>query len=176
MDERRLVGAGRLVGTAVLLLSMGMAPFIERLGQGVFVYIQNLYAYFAPPFSAVFVVGILWRRATAPAAFWTVPFGMVFALFVEKIVFVYVWPDASAFTLRASITWFFCVFFMVLVSLLGSAPPAEKVTDEVTINWSRLNVFADLGRPWYRSVLLWWALFAIGVVACYIVFSGFVLR
>jgi SSS family solute:Na+ symporter len=176
MEERESVGVGRLVATGVLLLSMAMAPFIERLGQGVFVYIQNLYAYFAPPFSAVFVVGILWRRATARAAFWTVPFGMVFALFVEKVVFVYVWPEASAFTLRASITWFFCVLFMVLMSFVDPPPPPEKVTDEVTINWRRLNVFADLGRAWYQSVLFWWLLFALGVIACYVAFSGFVLR
>ena len=170
--ESMLVRLGRLTGVVVLVVSMALAPWIEKLGQGVFVYIQNLYAYFAPPFSAVFVVGIVWRRATGGAALATIVWGMAAAIFIETVVFKYWWPDASAFTLRASITWFACVFFMVLVSLLDSPPPEGKANEETTLNWRKLNIFADLGKPWYRNIALWWVIFAGGLVVCYVVFSG----
>ena len=35
---------------------------VGKLGGSLFEYIQSLYAFFAPPFAAVFVLGILWRR------------------------------------------------------------------------------------------------------------------
>ncbi|MBL4574884.1 MAG: sodium/solute symporter, partial [Opitutaceae bacterium] len=60
-EEASLARKGKWVSAIVLLLAVLMAPFIERLGQGVFVYVQNLYAHFAPPFAAIFLVGILWR-------------------------------------------------------------------------------------------------------------------
>ncbi|MCP4642349.1 MAG: hypothetical protein GY851_18025, partial [bacterium] len=56
--------------------------------------------------------------------------------------------------------------------LLTPRPAPEKVTDEVTINWSNLSAFRDLGSPWYRNIGLWYALFACGIVGCYLVFSG----
>jgi hypothetical protein len=58
------------------------------------------------------------------------------------------------------------------VSLLTGQPPAHKVTDETTINWRKLNIFGDLGTPWYRSVVLWWSLFVAGILVCYVVYSG----
>ncbi|MFQ5809900.1 MAG: Na+/glucose cotransporter, partial [Armatimonadota bacterium] len=176
LSERRSVAMGRLAGTAVLAVSIVIAPFIERLGQGVFVYIQNLYAYFAPPFSAIFVVGILWRRATGTAAVVTIPAGMVFSLFLRYVVFGVWLPGVSAFTLRSVFAWAFCVLVMVFVSLHTPPPRPESVTDALTVNWSRLNIFGALGRPWYRNLAFWWAVFAVGIVACYLAFSGLFFR
>ena len=171
-EERKLVGMGRLVAVVVLIVSMAMAPFIQRMGQGVFVYIQNLFAHFAPPFSAVFVLGILWRRATGLAAALTIPFGIAVSIFIDKVVFVKWWTEGSAFTLRACIAWPVCVLFMVIVSLIDKPPPEESITDITTINWKKLNIFADLGKPWYRNITFWWVLFAGGLIVCYVVFSG----
>ena len=50
-------------------------------------------------------------------------------------------------------------------------PPAEKVSDQTTINWRRLNVFSDLGRPWYKNVVLWWAVFLAGTAGVMFAFS-----
>jgi len=51
---------------------------------------------------------------------------------------------------------------------LMTAPPApEQVTDELTINWRKINIFNDLGKGW-RNVTVWWAIFValvMGLVA-----------
>ncbi|MGI6459049.1 MAG: SLC5 family protein [Candidatus Hydrogenedentales bacterium] len=171
-SEESLVRMGKWIGASVLLLAMVIAPFIGWLGQGVFYYIQNLYAYFAPPFAAVFLVGILWKRATPVAATITIPAGIAFGLFLEFVVFKYWFVSGTAFTLRSAYNWIFCVLLLVFASLLSPPPPPEKVTDEVTINWSSLAAFKDLGPSWYRNVGLWWALFVAGILACYAAFSG----
>jgi SSS family solute:Na+ symporter len=175
-SEERLVRVGRWVGAAVLVVAMALAPFIEKLGTGVFVYIQNLYAYFAPPFAAVFLVGILWKRATAKAATITIPAGIAFGFFLEFVVFTYWFGQGTAFTLRSIYNWVFCVAVMVAVSLLTAPPPPEKTGDDVTIHWRTLGIFRNLGRPWYRSLALWWGLFVVGILACYALFSGLFLH
>ena len=163
---------GKGVRTAGLVIAMAIAPFIGWLGQGVFYYIQNLYAYFAPPFAAVFLIGILWKRATPIAATVTIPAGITFGLFLEFVVFKYWLESGTAFTLRSVYNWLFCVLLMFLLSLVTPPAPPEKTTDEVTINWRTLAAFKDLGSPWYRNVAFWWALFVVGIVGCYIAFSG----
>jgi len=170
MQEQTSVTIGRWVTAGALVLSMLLAPFIGLLGKGVFIYIQELYAHFAPPFSAIFVLGILWRRATGKAAAWTIPVGM--AASISLAVFV----PGLAFVPRAVLTWAFCMVFMVAVSLLDAPPQPENITDELTINWRRLNVFSGLGRPWYRNIAFWWGLFVLAIVACLVLFSGAVFR
>jgi SSS family solute:Na+ symporter len=171
-SEESLVKMGKWTSAAVLVLAMGIAPFIGWLGQGVFYYIQNLYAYFAPPFAAVFLIGILWKRATPIAATITIPAGIVFGFFLEFVVFEFWITNATAFTLRAVYNWLFCVILLVLLSRLTKPAPPEKTMDDVTINWRTLVAFRDLGTPWYRNVALWWVLFVIGILACYAGFSG----
>lgn len=174
-SEESLVRMGKWISAAVLLLAMAIAPFIGWLGQGVFYYIQNLYAYFAPPFAAVFLIGILWKRATPAAATITIPAGIAFGLFLEFVVFRYWLESGTAFTLRSVYNWVFCVVVLVLLSLVTPPPPPEKITDEVTINWRTLTAFKNLGSPWYRNVGLWWALFVVGILGCYAAFSGLLL-
>ena len=100
--EERMVRIGRWASAIVLLIAMVMAPFIEVLGKGVFQYIQNLYAYFAPPFAAVFLLGVLWRRANAKAATVTIPAGIAFGFFLQFVVFKrWLNPD-TPFTIRAA--------------------------------------------------------------------------
>ena len=170
MPEQESVTIGRWVTAAALVLSMALAPFIGLLGKGVFIYIQELYAHFAPPFSAIFVLGILWRRATGKAAAWTIPVGM--AASISLAVFV----PGLAFVPRAVLTWAFCVVFMIAVSLRDAPPRPENVTDELAINWRKLNVLSGLGRPWYRNIAFWWGLFVLAIVACLVLFSGVVMR
>ncbi|MFO7973826.1 MAG: sodium/solute symporter [Candidatus Hydrogenedentota bacterium] len=171
-SEETLVKTGKWVSAVVLVIAMVIAPFIGWLGQGVFYYIQNLYAYFAPPFAAVFLIGILWKRATPIAATVTIPSGIAFGFFLEFVVFKYWIQSGTAFTLRSVYNWVFCVFLLVFLSLVTPPAPPEKTTDEVTINWRSLAAFKNLGTPWYRNVGFWWVLFALGIVACYAAFSG----
>lgn len=170
-EEARTVRIGRIVSIAVLAIAIILAPFIGLLKKGVFIYIQDLYAHFAPPFSALFVVGLLWKRANAKAAVATVPTGIALSLLIDLVVSKRL-PWLEPFLTRATVVWFFCAALMVVVSLATEPPPAEKTTDETTINWRKLNILGGLGAPWYRNVALWWGLFVAGILACYAIYSG----
>ncbi len=170
-EERRTVRVGRYVSVAVLLVAIILAPYIGLLKKGVFAYIQDLYAHFAPPFSALFIVGLFWKRANGTAAVAAILAGIALSVGIDLYLARWV-PWLEPFLTRATVVWFFCVGLMLLLSLLTAPPPPEKVTDKTTIDWKKLNLFADLGRPLYRNVAFWWTLFAVGIVACYVVCSG----
>ena len=179
VSEESLVRLGKWLGAAVLVVSMALAPFIGWLGKGVFVYIQNLFAYFAPPMAAVFLAGILWKRANAVAATVTIPAGIACGLLLEFVgskVWAGWFGTPMPFTVRSILNWLFCLALMVVVSLATAPPAAEKIGDDLTINWRKLTTFRNLGTPWYRNLGLWYLVFAAGIIACYLVFSGLFVR
>lgn len=74
-DERTLVLVGRLTTTAIVILSVVWIPFIRYLNNEIYQYLQSVQAYVGAPITAVFLTGILWKRATARAAFRTLVAG-----------------------------------------------------------------------------------------------------
>jgi len=176
-SDRNLVRVGVVSSVVILTISIVLGGFVGELGGSLFEYIQSLYAFFSPPFAAVFVLGILWRRINGTGALVTVISG--FALgFVIKL-YLGMTPDAPAWLVpyanQASINWFCCLAVCIGVSLLTPPPRAEQVTDQLTFNWRTMNIFDGLGDHWYTSVVTWWGLFLATILALCIVFSGFVL-
>jgi len=173
-SERRLVLIGRVSAVVVMVIAAVLAGFIGRLGGSLFVYIQSLYAFFAPPFAAIFLLGILSRRINGQGAVTAVVLGFMLGILLK--VYVQLVPShprwLEPFQMQAAINWVFCVIVCVLVSLLTPPPDSSQVTDQLTINWKRLNIFHQLGTSWYTSVYLWWSLFAAIVIALIFVFSG----
>ncbi len=178
-SERSLVRVGVWSSVIILAASILMAGFIGRLGASLFVYIQSLYAFFAPPFSAIFLLGILFKRINAKGATAAVFTGFAFGILLK--VYLSYFPDLlgqaaykaiSPYSNQSFIHWFFCVLVCLAVSLMTPPPDADRITDQLTINWRKLNIFSELGEKWYQSVILWWGIFAAIVVGFIIVLSG----
>ena len=157
-----------------LILSILLGCVVNTLGSGLFLYIQELYAFFAPPFAAVFLLGILFKRINGIGASVAVVAGFIFGILMKVYVQLAADPVAvvAPFGNQAIFNWLFCVVVCVGVSLLTAPPKPEQVSDTLTINWRRLNIFEDLGDRWYNSVILWWGGFAVIVFTLIIYFSG----
>jgi solute:Na+ symporter, SSS family len=173
-SEKHLVRMGMGSSVLFLVVAIVLAGFIGRLGGSLFVYIQSLYAFFAPPFGAVFLLGILFRRINGPGANTAVFLGFVLGIAMK--LYVQFDPGHPAwiepFAMQGILNWAFCVVVCVAVSLLTAPPRPEQVTDDLTFNWRRLNIFGELGTAWYQHVVLWWGLFVLIIVALMVVFSG----
>ncbi|MFH1922545.1 MAG: Na+/glucose cotransporter, partial [Planctomycetota bacterium] len=171
--DRHLVRVGIGTSVVVLVVAMGLAGFIGELGKSVFVYIQTLYAFFAPPFAAVFLLGILWRRINAVGATAAVLSG--FALGIAIKLFVNFVPGhpywLEPYSNQAALNWIFCVLVTVTVSLLTRPPPAGQTTDQLVFNWRTMNVLGGLGERWYTSVITWWGLFVLVILTLVVLFS-----
>lgn len=89
--EKELVRAGRIATAVIVVLGMLWIPIMERIGGGVlYQYLQNVQAYIAPPITAVFLLGILWKRVNAKGAIATLLFGLVMATvrIISELVFL----------------------------------------------------------------------------------------
>ncbi len=176
-SEKNLVWTGRVAAIAFLALAILLALLIARLGGGLFDYVQTLYAFFAPPFGAIFLLGILFRRINGQGASVGVLLGFLATIAIKLALHLeYIHGPVAdwlaPFGNQAVVSWLVAVAACVIVSLLTPAPRPEQVTDDLTFNWRKLNIFADLGRHWYTHVLLWWALFVLIVGGLMLLFSG----
>jgi len=169
-SDRHLVRVGIITSVVVLLIAIVLAPCIARMGKGLFTYIQELYFFFAPPFAAVFLLGILFRRVNGSGATAAVAAGFLLGILMKVFSSrLPLWLEP--FAMQAMLNWAFCVAVCVLVSLVTPRPAPVQVTDTLTFNWRRLNILGDLGDRWYESVVLWWGLFAAIIIALVLAFS-----
>ncbi|MEO2045063.1 MAG: Na+/glucose cotransporter, partial [Pirellulales bacterium] len=176
-SDQQLVRVGVISSVIILAISIVLGGLVGNLGGSLFEYVQSLYAFFAPPFAAVFVLGILWRRINGAGALATVVSGFILGIAIKLYMNFAAEPPPwlAPYANQASINWFFCLAICVGVSLLTSPPRAEQVTDQLTFNWHKMNIFAELGDRWYTSVVTWWGLFIVTIMALFVLFSGFVL-
>ena len=76
---------------------------------------------------------------------------------------------------QGALNWAVCTVACIAVSLLTAPPRPEQVTDQLTFNWKKMNIFSNLGDHWYTSVVTWWILFVLSIIVLLILFSGFVI-
>src|SRR5581483_6413013 len=167
--QRDLVRAGQWSGLAILLAGIAIALYFSTLKASfLFVLIQNVFAYIAPPFAVIFTLGILWRRANATAALTTICLGFPFTLLLQYVLFERVaWLHPySNYLHRAGISWVFCMIVMIATSLLTPAPPKERVAGILwTPRYSLLPQKLQAIYGGWKDLRLWWALLVIVIWA-----------
>lgn len=128
-DEAAQVRFGRWNTALTLAAGMLVAYYFSQVkGWFLFVLIQNIFAYIAPPFAVVFTLGIFWRRANGKAALATILFGLPFSFFLQDFLFTHLaWLQPyDSYLNRALIAWLFCMLLMSGVSLTTAPPPPER--------------------------------------------------
>ncbi|XP_033117980.1 sodium/glucose cotransporter 4-like [Anneissia japonica] len=90
-NNTELMVTGRLFIVCMLVVSILWIPIVQAYQGGqLFVYIQSLQSYFAPPIFTAFVLGVLWRRINEKGAFWGLLIGI--AMGVTRMVLDIVYP------------------------------------------------------------------------------------
>ncbi|MAT73328.1 MAG: Na+/glucose cotransporter [Planctomycetaceae bacterium] len=83
-SERHAKTVGRVTTVLAAVMAVGIAQYLKHAqetgGQSLFDLFQAIIGYMAPPVSAVFVLGIFWKRATATAALVTLVAGSALCL------------------------------------------------------------------------------------------------
>lgn len=162
-----LVRVGRISGFVILLIATLLAIWFTRGQHSVFLLIQDIGAWVAAPIAAVFLMGVLWRRATAAAATFVLWFGFPFTALLEYVLFKQVpWLQPFDNWLnRTFVVWVVSMAAMVVVSLLTRPPEPERIAG---IIWSpRMAALPEAERRRHRgvrSLFLWWAVF-VGLMA-----------
>ena len=139
-SERELLTTGKIATAIIVVLGIVWIPIMERIGGGVmYQYLQNVQSYIAPPVTAVFLLGIIWKRVNAQAAISTLIAGLVL-LVLRLSSEIYYQADISAGALHDNIMYGFATInfahmaiFMFLFSValcisvsLATSPPDYK--------------------------------------------------
>jgi SSS family solute:Na+ symporter len=147
-SEKRLTFVGRLVTVIGMAVAILWSPLISHF-QSLFQGITAVICYIAPPITAVFLWGVLWRRASAAAARITLMAGSALGL----VVFLLDWfKDRTGWTLPAMLATFYlfamCSAILVVVSLWR---PHVHTEESERLVWRRPT--DAVKGPWGPGVL-----------------------
>ena len=171
-SDKKTVRVGVWSSVIILVLAILMAGFISNLRGSLFVYMQTLNNFFAPPFSAIFLVGIFWRRINGKGAAAAVVAGFVFAILLKVYTFIpghLLWLEP--YINQGIVIWLFSTIVCIVVSLRTAPPSPEQVTDKLALNWKKLNIERDSATKWYKGITFWWLLSLVIVLALILIFS-----
>jgi SSS family solute:Na+ symporter len=165
MTSKQLVRAGQIATLVLVVLAAAWVPFIEKVSDSLWQYLQLVISYTAPPAVATFLLGLFWKRASATGSIASLLFGFVVAIFMLVLkIYVNGLPEGTEpagwiasltdihFLTMAFILWLLCMAVHIIVSL-QTPPPTKEQVDSLTWN-SQLfkeetKELADL--PWYKN-------------------------
>jgi solute:Na+ symporter, SSS family len=136
--EARLVAVGRVTTVILVILGLAWIPFMKYVSPQLYIYLQSIQAYIAPPIAACFLLGILSPRLNgkgALAALWT-----GFVIGMTRLILelskgslpsgtIWSWIAGINFLHFAALLFLLCSAILVGVSLLSPAPAPERVAD-----------------------------------------------
>ncbi len=145
--ERRLVRVGQLTTVALVGLGLAWIPFMKLISGQIYQYLQSVQAYVAPPITAVFVLGILWRRVNSAGAMAALVAGFVAGLgrLVLELNKASLAPGlvldlvSMNFLHFAIVLFVLCAAVLVGVSLM-TPPPSEGQVRGLTFGGDRAVV------------------------------------
>jgi SSS family solute:Na+ symporter len=169
-SEKDLVRFGRVSGVAILIISMLIGYCYSLQGESLYVQLQRVFFFLAPPFAVIFTVGLLWRRATAAAALWTIGLGFAFTAFLVFYAFpTYDWlRPYRTYQHPALLAWVFCMIVMIVVSVMTRPPPAEKTEGIIwSPEYARLPEALRQRYSGIKDFRIWWLGFVLVILAIY---------
>jgi SSS family solute:Na+ symporter len=141
-SEESLIRIGKIATAIIVVLGIIWIPIMEKIGGGVmYQYLQNVQSYIAPPVTAVFLLGIIWKRVTSDAAISTLISGLILLILrlgteiyfqeeitsgiqVSGIAFAF---ETINFAHMAIFMFIFSVFLCVGVSIASAVPDYARI-------------------------------------------------
>ena len=142
MSEKSLIKIGKIATFVIVLLGIIWIPIMDKIGGGVmYQYLQNVQSYIAPPVTAVFLLGIIWRRVTSDGAIYTLLSGLILLIlrlgseiYFQEEILSGTGGNGIAFTFAtinfahmAIFMFIFSVFICICVSLMTVQPDYGKI-------------------------------------------------
>lgn len=170
-SQAHLLLVGRIATASVVGLGIVWIPVMAKIsGGGLYQYLQNVQGYLGPSVTAVFFLGLFWRRMNAAGATWALAAG--FGLGMLKLTFQTFYGQAKLTTpalfaqigdfnpyYSTGVLFVISAVVMIVVSLLTPPPPPEKIhgltygsihkesAEEIHASW-------DLGNKVLSAVIL----------------------
>ncbi|MEN8128053.1 MAG: sodium/solute symporter [Planctomycetota bacterium] len=164
---------GQIVTVVVAAVATGIALLMETTGKNLFDLLTSLIGYFAPPIAACFLVGILYKRATAKAALvalyggTALSMGVVILDFFKKQIgeMLSINIKLPHYLLLSFYLFAFISIVMIIVSLLTKHSPDEQ--ELCTLKEAR----SEISKGASRGIWIGWAVLGVMMTAIYLLFN-----
>jgi SSS family solute:Na+ symporter len=161
-SDSHYVAVGRISIVVGVAVSIG-AAYLVMHAHGIMDYVQALFSFFIAPLLGAILMGMFWKRATAPAGFLGLLGGIVtsVSLFVwvkfnpAELSTVALSPDAKPMAenlYRALWAFLTCVIIIFVVSLFTKPRPVAELDGLV---YGATILPKEEPVPFYKNVTLW---------------------
>ncbi|PIQ47980.1 MAG: sodium transporter [Cytophagales bacterium CG12_big_fil_rev_8_21_14_0_65_40_12] len=156
MTSKGLVRAGQIATVILVICAAAWAPMIESFSS-LWVYLQQILGFIAPPIVAAFVVGLFSRRSNANGGFWS-----LVASYTSVVIYIiYCFNQFGGisnaetgihFLYIVPVLFVLAIIFNLIFSSFSPAPTDEKLQGMI---WSK-KIYNEetkelVGLPWYKN-------------------------
>lgn len=183
-SQHRLVWVGRVATTIMVLTGLLWIPVI-RGSQGLYVYLQAVQAYLAPPIFVVFFFGVFNKRLNAKGCLAALGVGFVMGLFrlaVDTPVTLmqdfsyepgsFLWVINSIFFQYYSLLIFLVSSIVIVVVSRMTEEPDNAQIASLTYATMSAEDRAESRASWTSSDVALTGLVMVFIIAAYVYFSG----
>ena len=136
--EKNLVKTGQIATIIIVIIGIAWIPIMVNISGVLYEYLQKVQSYIAPPITAIFLLGIFYKRINGQGAFVTLVVGFIVGGLRITLELVkdslgtngifYKLGDMNFLTFGA---WFFlfCIILTIVVSLATKTPDKEKIVN-----------------------------------------------
>jgi SSS family solute:Na+ symporter len=139
-SPKHLLNVGRLATTVVVGVGMIWIPVMKQISDGgLYQYLQSVQGYLAPPITAVFLLGLFWKRMNSAGATSALVVGFVCGMIKLTLQSFFGAAEGKAsnpaflaaigdfnFLYATGVLMMISVVVMIVVSLMTPAPAEEK--------------------------------------------------
>ena len=138
-SEAQLVKVGRISAGIMVVLGLAWIPFMKYISSQVYIYLQSVQAYIAPPIAACFLLGIFFRRLNGKGAIASLLTGLALGVLRLALEFangtdraglaagsLWEWIAEFNFLHYAILLFVICTAVLFVVSMATPAPALEK--------------------------------------------------
>lgn len=138
-SPKHLLTVGRIATLVVVGLGIIWIPVMQKISSGgLYQYLQSVQGYLAPPITAVFLLGLFWKRINSAGATWGLAGGFILGMIKLTLQSRYgkgkvETPELFAaigdfnFLYATGVLMVASIIIMVVVSLMTPPPPLEKI-------------------------------------------------
>jgi len=134
-SDQRLVWVGQISTAVLVVLGLLWIPVMKHISGQIYQYLQSVQAYISPPITAVFLVGVFWKRVNAHGAIVALITGFVLGMgrlaaelmkgsLGDGALFYYANMNFLHFSLALFMV---CVAVLIVVSLMTPPQTADKL-------------------------------------------------
>jgi SSS family solute:Na+ symporter len=181
-SERHLLTVGRIATTVVVVLGIIWIPVMAKIsGGGLYQYLQSVQGYLAPPITAVFFLGLFWKRINSAGATWGLAGGFVLGMIKLTIQARYgrgkiedpawlAWIGDFNFLYATGFLFAVSAIIIIVASYL-TPPPEEAKIRGLTYGSIHADAGEEIRRSWDTGNKLMAGLIGVLVLCLYLYFS-----